>query len=259
MVACETHLEVAPTAEVLDLRRRLAEATEGLDDYAAEVKTLRDDKRRLEARLRTDEAYENEVAKLLVAAGAPEVVHPIDRVKWAAARLVETRPISDQRVALILRILENLRDSFHRESWLGSVNHHLRDIENVLKQGTHIGRDDGPYQAARRIADNSRLDNVIGEWFGVGSDGVWRVKADVLTAHITQAIEDHVALATEAKTALLVEIAGAMTYVDEEATYDGSGRRLGIAVLVPGPGVDDSAHRDDLLARITTTVKGRTS
>uniref|UniRef100_A0AB74UNI1 Uncharacterized protein n=1 Tax=Caulobacter phage BL57 TaxID=3348355 RepID=A0AB74UNI1_9VIRU len=135
----------ADAEQIADLERRLREANDALADYAQEKKADLETIRRLEARVRQDEAYENEVAKLLTAAGAPVAVMPIERVKWAARRLVEDRPISDKRVALILQIIQNARDDFQdRESWFPMVANRFKDIEAALAAGTVIGRDDGP-------------------------------------------------------------------------------------------------------------------
>ncbi|AXQ68378.1 hypothetical protein HOT99_gp239 [Caulobacter phage CcrBL10] len=223
----------ADAEQIAALELRLKEAHEALDAYAQEKKTDLETIRRLEARVRQDEAYENEVAKLLVDAGAPVAVMPIERVKWAARRLVEDRPISDKRVTLILQIIQNARDDFKdRESWFPMVAGRFKDIEAALSAGSVIGRDEGPYHAARKIADNGRADNIISTWFYAGSDGCWRVRQEVLVAAIVEAIEEQVAIATAKKTALLAEVASAF--------------KVG--------GVDCG----DLLARIDTILKGPT-
>ncbi|AFU88497.1 hypothetical protein CcrSwift_gp179 [Caulobacter phage CcrSwift] len=213
--ATET-LALGVVQRVASLEEQLREAHEALDDMTKQAIEDRTTIRRLEARCREYESYENEVAKLLVDAGAPVVVTPLERVKWAARRLVESRPISDARVALILRIIQNARDDFKdRESWFPMVAGRFKDIEAALAQGTVIGRDDGPYHAARKIADNSRADNIISTWFYAGDDGCWRVRQEVLVAAIVEAIEEQAAIATEQKTAMLRELYNALRTVDQ--------------------------------------------
>lgn len=253
--------------EIATLRHRLEVTDAALTDTNDDLRDARKRVRELESRVREDEQYEHSVAKLLIAAGAPEVVHPIERVKWASRRLVETRPISDKRAALILTILDNARSYVqHGTMELPSILLSLtKDITAALSVGNVIGRDDGPFHAARRICANDEKVNLIDEWFipPATASGSWRVRQDTLVRLIADAIEEQVAIATEVKTALLAEIAGAMTTVYETAEEDHvirPGRDVvEIGVLVAGPGADDEDHRDDLLARIKTVLKGRTA
>ncbi|AFU87350.1 hypothetical protein CcrMagneto_gp180 [Caulobacter virus Magneto] len=218
--ATET-LALGVVQRVAALEEQLREATEAMDDMTKQAIEDRATIRRLEARCREYESYENEVAKLLLNAGAPVVVTPLERVKWASRRLVEDRPISDKRVALILQIIQNARDDFKdRESWFPMVANRFRDIEAALALGTVLGRDDGPYHAARKIADNSRADNIISTWFYAGDDGCWRVRQEVLVTAIVEAIEEQVAIATEQKTTLMVDLAWALSRVDENLLAD---------------------------------------
>ncbi|AFU86661.1 hypothetical protein D869_gp253 [Caulobacter phage CcrRogue] len=219
--------------KIADLERKLAEANEALDDYAKEAVDLRATIRRLEGRCREYESYENDVAKRLLRAGAPSAVVPLTRVEWAERRITESRPITDERVRRLLIVLDNA-DAYRASGILPDMWHGIRrDIIDILSAGAHIGRDEGPYHAARKIADNSRSDNIIGTWFYSGADGCWRVRQEVLVTAIVEAIEEQVAIATVKKTDLLSEV----------------------SLAFKAGGVDCG----DLLARIDAILKGPTS
>lgn len=232
----------------------------GVDDAEREgatlVQALRERIRSYESGLNEAGRFVDEVGKLLCDAGCPVAVVPIERVRYAARRLVEERPISDERAAKIGVIIDNVR-SVVGERWdithpLAYAYSAMRDIEAVLRRGSNLGRDDGPYQAAHKIADGGRRDNLIDEWLYT-RDGATRVRQDTLVALIVAAIETEVARATEYKTRLLVEVANAMTGLDVGGREGGSGRRS----MVPGGGCDDEAQFADLFSRITTTLRGR--
>lgn len=215
---------ICATAEAEDLREQLAianhrleAADEALTETNEDLRKARQRTRDLEVRVRTDEQYEHEVAKLLIGAGAPEVVHPIERVQWAARRLVETRPISDPRVKLILTIIDNARDDFKdRESWFPMVASRFNSIEEALKGGTILGRDDDAYFAAKRICGNETQANLIDEWFippSKASD-TWRVRRDILVRLIVEAIEEQTAITAHKRDDLISRLDHVLRGVD---------------------------------------------